>query len=178
MRAGLLSQAIGALAERDPQAALSLLIGEDNPLADDTIRSKRILDTLTKWAQIDPAAAVAWFHANPITFIEKKTLMEAMVVGTARTALKAAVDLVKELRVPITGVFETITGELRDSAHRTELMTLLRTERSSDMIFMMALNFMAADIGKEGFDETIRWINENELTEKEIPWLLIRAADC
>lgn len=177
MRAELLTRAIDALAERDPQTALTLLIGEGTPLTDAKIRGERILITLTKWAQMDSAAAVAWFHANPVTFIEKKPMMEALVVGAARTDLKAAVDLIKELSVPLTGVLEKITAELRDSAHRTEFMTLVRAELPADIIVMMALKFMAADIGKGPFDETIRWINENELKEQEIQWLLIGAAN-
>lgn len=177
LRAKLLTQAIDALAERDPHAALSLLIGDNNPFTDAKIRSERILESLTTWARMDSAAAVAWFRANPLPFIEKKSMMEALVVGAGRTDLKAAVDLIKELGVPITGVLGKITAELRDYAHRTEFMTLVRAELPADMIVMMALKFMAADIGKGPFDETIRWINENELNEQEIQWLLIGAAN-
>lgn len=139
--------------------------GDDNSIG--VLSSKRqllTLDTAGLLAELDRLAGID---------LDDKTRKKLEMMIFESLAIKdpeAALDLVKELRVPITGLFETITGELRDSAHRTELMTLLRAGLPSDMVLMMALNFMAGDIGKEGFDETIRWINDNELTEKEIPW--------
>jgi hypothetical protein len=175
MRGTILSFATAELADRNPQAALTLLCGSGNPIESGPVRTSQILKSISNWAVTDPAAALAWLRANPMEFIDGESMQRAVVEGAARSDLKLAFGLIGQLGIREPGeTLRKIAGTLRDSGERTEFLRLAREFAVADPgkyggeEMKAVLRSLAAGVANEGCAQGSRWILENNLSDGEI----------
>lgn len=175
MRRTLISFAVGALADRNPQAALGLLAGGGNPLDDAAGRSALVSASLSKWTETDPGAALEWVRAGNRDFITTEAMEAALVRGAARSDLRLALEWIGEFKVADKlGMLTQIAGDLDTLSERSDLLRLMKAQPGvfGQKEIDGALVKMGAAIGKGGYEEGARWIRENGFSETEITNLI------
>jgi hypothetical protein len=175
MRKLLLNVTVRTLAERNPKAALELLAGNGNPLDDLSMRRGLVLDSLSNWSQTDPSGALAWVRASNLDFLYKQTMETALVVGTARSDLSHSLNLIREFGISAPGnLLVKIAGDLRAPSQRAELLRMMKAQpdQYGEKEMNAVLVTMGRTVGKDGYEEGVRWITENKLGEAEITNLI------
>jgi len=175
IRMGLIQITVSNLAERNPGDALSLLVEDGNPLMNLPDHEILVLSSLSNLSEADPSSAESWLRENKLDFMDKDKIHSALVEGTARSNLSLAIKQIQEFEIQDRGaVLAQIAGDLSDPSKRKELLLLMKAQ--PDLFGKeeqgRALNAMGRQIGKSGYEESVRWIKENKLDELEITKLI------
>lgn len=175
MRVMLINVATGALSERNPKAALGLLVGNVYPLDDPSNRQNLVIASLSKWSETDPSGALAWVRASNLDFVEKEGMEAALIYGAARSDLGHALNLIRELGISDRAdVVAKIAGDLHDPSQRADLLRLMKAhpDQYGEKEMNAVLVTMGRTVGKNGYEEGVRWITENNLGEAGITNLI------
>ncbi len=175
MRGGLLSFGVSALIERNPKTAIEMLAGNDNPIRDASGRSQLVRDALSEWSATDLSGAMAWVQASKLDFLEQDPMRVALVKGAARSDLGAAINLIRELGVSNPGeVVQEMASYLPSLAQKGDLLRLMKAhpDQYGEKEMNAVLVTMGRSVGKQGYEESVRWITENKLGESEITNLI------
>lgn len=175
MRMMLINVATGALIESNPKAALELLAGSGNPLDDPSNRRNLVLASFSKWSETDPSGSLAWVQANELDFLERGPMEIALIHGAARTDLGHALNMIREFGISERAeVVVKIAGDLHDPSQKAELLRLMKVhpDQYGEKEMNAVLVTMGKSVGKQGYEESVRWITENKLGEAEITNLI------
>lgn len=175
MRGLLLQFGVGALVKRNPRDAIGMLAGNDNPIGDASNRSLLVCSALSEWSEADLSGAMAWMRTSKLDFLKQESMEVALVHGAARSDLGVAIDLMREFGVSNPGdVVQKMASNLPTLAEKGELLRLMkeRPDQFGEKELNVALVTMGKSVGKDGYEEGVRWIEENELSESEITNLI------
>lgn len=177
MRRGLIGFSIMTLANDHPQAALALFTGSADLFEDGGMGGHVISSALSRWAEEDPLAALAWVRKNAETHPDLVTedAKRGLVSGAAMHDPKLAFKLIGELGLKdrssaVSGIFSVAkTSEEKTAtlaALRDHVSALAGKERQN--AFSDALSTFGSNLAGEGFESATRWINAAGFTPEEL----------
>ncbi|MCX6864691.1 MAG: hypothetical protein NTV46_00480, partial [Verrucomicrobia bacterium] len=190
MRKNAIGVAIDALADTDPQAAMTILTDMGGQLNDLIFEGyDRVIG---KWASTDPLAALAWVKKNR-TKIGKHDGLNAFVIGLAAKDLKLAFQSLVEFEAydlhgdgeyegrPDFSVAEKIARTARTLEDRTVMLEILREladNAGDDPDYVVgytcehALHVMAEGLATYGCARVTAWLESLDLRPGEAAQLL------
>jgi hypothetical protein len=180
MKREMVGFTIQMLAADHPATAL-LLVADSKDLFDKGQGEHVVASALSRWAQDDPAAALAWMKANAEAHPEWVTeqTKRGLVVGAARQDPKFALQLVGELGLTGTAQVGRQFAAAVLPENRLEVMAMLRQplpgvtdEKAREQLREAVIEGFAQQSAKEGFAQTSAWLDRAALHEKEtLAWL-------
>lgn len=178
MRQGIVGFSIMMLANDHPEAALALYTGSSDMIEPGGMNEHVISSALSKWAQRDPLAALEWIRENSAKHPKVITdgSKRGVIAGTAVQDPRLAFKLIDELEFKDPGqAAKAIARAAHSSTQRTAMLNALRDhletvddESTRQQLRDGMLNDLGSRMAHEGFDSSMKWLSENELTGAEI----------
>ena len=189
LRKEAIGVAIDALADTDPQAAMTILTDMGGQLND--LMFEGYDRVIGKWASTDPLAALAWVRENKAQ-INKHEGLKAFVIGLAAKDPKLAMQSLVEFGVysfhveeeggnPDFSVAQQIARTARTLEDRTAMLAILRelAESPGDdpdnikgLIVENALHAMAEGLATYDSARTTAWLESLDLRPGEAAHLM------
>lgn len=176
MRRNLVGFSIMMLANDHPVAALALST-ESADLFTEVHSGPAISTAISRWAELDPAAALAWLrhqetlHPNG----DPSHLRSALIGGTAKRDPAQAFQLIHEFGAtnPVE-MTDAIAASASDPAGRSAVLSALRAHlaanpghESSASMTAAVLRTLGREAIGEGFSSASRWMESAALSPKE-----------
>jgi len=177
-RGNIIAFAIMSLAKDHPEAAVALY-AESSDMLDKSMLGDHVISTaLSRWAEINPTAAVEWIKKNTedASDISGDEAKRGVISGIAATNPKLAFKLLGELDVddPMTAIHAIVMTGHESPERRSAVLAALREhlagvtdESEREEIGSKALEIFARTADKEGFDSLTGWISESKFTPQE-----------
>ena len=177
VRQRLVQLAVGTLLNEDPANGVDLYI-QSMDLLPQQYDNPQVGRGIVKWAETDPAAALAWVRAN---LAEHSDLINnearcAVIGGTALSDRKLAFRLIAELGIdPPANATQGIVGTAKTNEERNAALTDLREyvktiNNEGDRIRACdyAIAVIGKNLAKEGFQTAVDWVASAGLTDSEM----------
>jgi hypothetical protein len=176
-RGNIIAFAIMSLAGDHPDAAVSLF-AESSDLMDKSMLGEHVISSaLSRWAQLDPAAALEWIRKNSAAHPELLSDAKSNVVaGVARNDPKLAFKIAGELDADeaMDAIHAIVISGHDDPDQRSAVLAALREhlgtvedESERQEIRAKALEMFARTTDKEGFESLTKWMDSAEFTPQE-----------
>ena len=176
-RGSFISFSIMLLAEDHPAAALALYAESSDLLGDNLLGKHVVGSSLSRWAQQDPAAALAWLKKNTAAHpgIPDDDLKQSVLNGAAEKDPKLAFKLMSELQMsdPSASI-QSFIETCKTPQQRTAVLDALRNHLASlppgeerDSLLQESLETMGRTMVSEKFDEVNAWFTSAKLTPSE-----------
>lgn len=177
-RGNLVSFSILMLADDRPEAAIALY-SECTGLLDKDLLGEHVVSTaLGKWAEQDPAAALAWLRRNATDRpdLADEEAKRSILAGTAVRDPALAFRMIGELDLEdASDAIHTIMAVgVDDDAARTDLLQALRGHLATvddaeerEEMSSKALELLARGCDGTGYDSLSEWIGKVQLNETE-----------
>jgi hypothetical protein len=177
MRRNIVGFAITMLAEDHPAAALAIFTGSSDLFGEEDQGEHVISNSLSKWAEQDPAAALAWVRENADQHpgLVTEDAKRGLVGGAAKQDPRLAFQLIGELALnDMDQAGAEIGRSAATPAQREAVLAALREHRkaagrSEDADSLLASTIAALGGGamKEGFESAAAWFDGAGLDETE-----------
>lgn len=181
MREEIIGFSIMMLATDSPEAALALYVESAETLDENGVGEEVVASALGQWAESDPLAALAWIRENGEKHPEMVTddAKVSVISGAARQDIALAFRLMDELDLEHKNdAIEGIARAATTPEGRLELLGIVRgLANDRDGIAGRALSELGSQITKSGFDKTIAWLEQAELSDGERDQFLFGDAD-
>lgn len=176
MKRGVMSLTIMMLANDHPAAALAVVAESKDLFEGKGDGGQVVASALSRWAQGDPAAALAWVRANAESHPEWVTeqTKRGLVAGAARQNPKLAIQLVGELGLT---EFSPVSWQLATNVppeNRMELIDALRDHTPGANEAKVPAEMrnevfkqLARQASVDGFERSRAWLEKAALTESE-----------
>jgi hypothetical protein len=176
-RQGLLGFTIMAMAERNPQAALSLFTAGDPIIKDLGAVDHIISSSLAKWSKSDPLGALEWVRANGK---EHPTMVtddakRGILTGVAQQDPRLAFDLLTELGMEnLSMSVGTIVQAARTPEMKLAALSALREHVAKQVDPALQAQIESAGVSglamnrRESFESTQAWLAQASLTPTEV----------
>jgi hypothetical protein len=177
MKRGVISFTITMLANDHPAAALAVVAESRDLFEGKGDGGQVVASALSRWAQDDPSAALAWMRANAESHPEWVTeqTKRGLITGAARQNPKLAIQLAAELGLT---KFDSVARELVTNVPpeaRMELLDALRDQtpgatdvKVRDAMQNDVLKELARQVCADGFEYSRAWLDKAALTESEV----------
>lgn len=177
-RRDLLTFAILSLTDEDPETAIALFSGSGRLLEDSPAGGHVVSNALAKWAEQDPAAALAWMRENAGKhpgLVDDDT-RRSLLSGAAAKDPSLAFRLIGELGLehPMGAVNAIVMAGARDAESRTAVLKALREHLQGiqdpvvrEETGTTALEVLAQTAEKESFESLSGWMDSAGLTAEE-----------
>jgi hypothetical protein len=177
MRSEMIGLTLMMLGEKNPAAALELLMKSSELPAGNPVTRQIVASALGHWSNQDPAAALEWLRKNAderpdLTDDEMK---QCIIGGAARNDPKLAFKLIGETNLDDkAAAVQTLVEAGKTPEQRTAILDALRdhlatlpdaTERED--LLNESLESMGRNIAEEGFDAVQSWISKSKLSPEE-----------
>lgn len=177
-RRDLLTFAILSLTESDPETAISLFGSCGRLLEGSPAGGHVVSSALAKWAEMDPAAAIAWMRENAGKHpgVVDDDTRRSLISGAAAKDPALAFRLIGELGLanPAGAVNAIVMAGARDAESRTAVLKALREHLQGiqdpvvrDETGSTALEVLAQTTEQEGFESLSGWMTSAGLTPEE-----------
>jgi hypothetical protein len=176
-RGNIIAFAIMSLAGDHPDAAVSLF-AESSDLMDKSMLGEHVVSSaLTRWAELDPAAAIEWIRKNSAAHPEflgdaKTDLIAGVARNDPRLAFRLAGDLDSDQALE--AIQSIVISGHDNPEQRSAVLTALREhlgtlkdESERQEIRANALGMFAWTADKEGFDSLTKWMDSADFTPQE-----------
>jgi hypothetical protein len=176
MRRDIVGFAITMLAEDHPAAALAIFT-ESSDLFGEQDRGEHVIsNSLSKWAEQDPAAALAWVRENATKHPDLVTedAKRGLVGGAAKQDPRLAFQLIGELGLEDLGrAGDAIGRSAATPAGRAAVLAALRDHLAAseasepDALMTSTITSLGQGAMKDGFDSAAAWFDGAGLDEAE-----------
>lgn len=174
-RENVIGFAIMSLANRNPAAALAILMESGDMLKKRGIGAHVVSSSLTQWAKDDPMAALEWTRQNEKKFPDLITddAKRGLVRGTATADPKLAFQLLGELGLNgDNGTIHIIVQAAKTPEQRTAMLEALRARAkdggNAGEKEIMGVGALVPGLAKEDFEKAVEWLDKSKLEQKEV----------
>ncbi len=180
-RQGLIGFSVMTLASDHPQAGLTLFTESSDLFTKDSTMAmgqQVISSSLAKWAKDDPTAALDWLSRNGEKFPDLiyDNAKRGMISGVAANDPKLAFKLIGELETKGgDGAIRSIIDAAKTPENRTATLAALREHFASlpegevrDQASSSAIQSLAQNAAKDGFEAGSKWIDNAGLTLEQL----------
>lgn len=179
LRKEILGFSVMMLAQKNPQAALSLFT-ESSDLLEGNHLSEVILRTaLNQWAADQPLEAAEWIGKNAEKYPKLVTdeAREAVISGAARSDFGLAFKLAAELKLKdgSSSMIHNIARTADTPERQTDFLAAIRKQAQSitdsneaDHFRQTGISALFSQVADAGYDKSMEWIQHANLTSKEM----------
>ena len=167
IRQNLISYSIAMLSEDHPAAAIKLFT-ESASLLDESLLGSSVLSaSLTRWAELEPLAALEWLRKNAADHpdITDDHAKRSIIAGAAANDPKLALKLMTEMGLDTSSAVEAMVEAGKTPEQRTSLLDTLRAHLATlpsasdrDAILAESLESMGRNLTNENFESVQSWI--------------------
>lgn len=176
-RKNMIGFSILMLSEDHPAAAVDLFAQSHELLGSGVMSQHVIINSLSRWAQENPKAAIDWLKKNAADHPDfaDDVAKQGVIDGAAKKDPKLAFQLIGELGFedPSDAIRSLVesgkTAEQRTSilAALREHLTTLQDESGRSEQLDESLEDMGRNISNEGFDSVSSWLEKESLSPEE-----------
>jgi hypothetical protein len=177
MRSEMIGLTLMMLSEKNPAAALELLMKSSGLPVGNPVTRQVATSALGHWSNQDPAAALDWLwkNADERPDLTDDEMKQCIIGGAARNDPELAFKLIGETNLDDKAAAVQMLVEAgKTPEQRTAILDALRDHLASisdtterEDLLNESLESMARNISEEGFDAVQSWISKSKLSPEE-----------